>query len=213
MTSDTQSEPTQPRTTLPAWPAIGVIIVALAMGVATVPIAKWILTRNLERMFGGIASLSTLPDRDDRAPAPGFAEIDPLNPANIAPPAPSSRDKAEEKRARFDRLAREVGFVEIAVPVWKWTVRAIAFALAGAGLAGLMRPLRRWRWLAVATLLILAASVLTLGAMWAITRFGGFPPLGAVNYLEVAAVSSAYGWLLLAYLCVRCGRCSTCPTG
>ncbi|MBN1489182.1 MAG: hypothetical protein JXA69_04625 [Phycisphaerae bacterium] len=208
-----------PRKLLPAWLPITAIVAGLAVlivvhgldqipGVRAIPtigtfrgISPWIL--NLNACRGIAEALAASAARNEAAARQGFEPrpgIDPLNPYtwNLEPPTDPVINGAE--RAAFEVAAREIAFVEVGTVIWRRTLNVIASLMILAGAYGLARPPRRHGLLMAVAILMLVAATLTTVGMGLLIRHGGFAPRPVSHYVFVAAVGSAYAWLVLIRL-------------
>ena len=137
-----------------------------------------------------------------RAGRPRRLRIDPLNPSTW------SLDRREPDRdetllspreaERIERARRQIVAVEVAVPVWKWTVRVAAGLAFVTGLGALAWPTDRKGLYAVAGLVLLAAFVVTNAAIYSLPGRAGLPPPPLEYYLG-HWVAFAAGAFLLTY--------------
>jgi hypothetical protein len=92
---------------------------------------------------------------------------------------------------------RQIALVEIAAVSWNWALRVTGGLVVLLGILG-MKAERRRRTAGLAVMwLVFAVVAMTLVGLWCLGRVGGFPPASAAQYVQVAGVGSAYGWLLL----------------
>lgn len=193
-----------------SWPAVILLLVASAMICAADRWSREVLHLNAARAVA--ETLTASMTRNEAAARAGRARrprIDPLNPStwSLERQEPDSDDTLLSPREaeRIERARRQIVAVEVAVPVWKWTVRVAAGLILVTGLGAFVRPDLRGGLYAVAGVVLLAAFLVTNGALYLLPAYAGLPPPPLEYYLGHWVALAAGAFLLICACSTRRG--------
>ncbi len=118
------------------------------------------------------------------------------------------------RKARSEQFARRINAEQAAQIrigiLWAGTVIVAAVFLLGAALAGLTGSPHGRKWHLAAAVWMLLSTAATAGSMWALTRWGGFPPISNPWIVaRIVAVQASYAVLILVLLLATLGRRAT----
>lgn len=115
----------------------------------------------------------------------------------------------------FDlRPIQEIGpleIIEATAHIWMAFMGLIAFLILVSGIVAALGRSTGRRWHLATAVAVLAGTLATFAGIFALVRWGQFPPMRIRDYLIIAAVQSFYAWILIPLFLRRPIRSAPAP--